>query len=172
MTIRDSQSVYLSERVKTCNFTLFWKEKPFFLLPYFQAGWSQEGLCELFGFHPPVGSYLLPSLLRKAAPFTPLAPEPECLGHLLPTSGARASVLTLMQPLNLPFLQRLASPLQLHLSWSYATSLHGAERKREKLSYEPESGLSTWGIPVSIQRRGEHGWEGAVMGPYSSSIFQ
>ena len=82
---------------------------------------------------------MLPALLRRAAPFTPLAPEPECLGHLLPTSEARASVLTLMQsqPLNLPFLQRLACTLQLYLPWSYVMSLHGAERKREKRSYEP-----------------------------------
>lgn len=159
---------------KPHSFTLFWNEKIVFLLPYFRAGRSEEGPCELFGFNPPVGSYLLPALLGRAAPLTPLAHKSECLGHLLPTSGARASVLTLMQsqPLNLPFLQRAACTLQLHLSWSNATSLHGAEKKWEKLSYEPESELSPWGIPVSKQRWGEHRWEGAVMGPYGRIIFQ
>lgn len=71
-------------------------------------------------------------------PFNPLTPEPEWLGHLLPASGGRASVLPLMQspPLKLPFLQRFACRLQLPLPWSHATSLHGAEGKQKKLRYD------------------------------------
>lgn len=103
---------------------------------FFSCLRSEERLCKAFGFYPPVGSYLLAVLLRRAAPFIPFAFEPECLVHLIPTSGARDSVSTLMQaqPLNLPFLQRLACTLRLHLSWLYATSLHGAEMKWKKLS--------------------------------------
>lgn len=71
-------------------------EKTVFLLPCCQEVRSEEGLCEVFGFHPPVRSFLLPVLLGRAAPFIPLAPEPECLGHFLPTPGARASELTFM----------------------------------------------------------------------------
>lgn len=102
----DSQSFPLGERVKAFLTSHSFEMRKLF----FSCLRSEEGVCEAFGFYPPVGSYLLPVFLRRPAPFTPFAPEPECSVHLIPTSGATVSVLTLMQsqPLNLPFHQKLA----------------------------------------------------------------
>lgn len=93
---------------------------------------KQEGLCEMFGFFPPSGELFVVIIAQNMCCFYSSAPEPDCLGHLLPPSGARASVLTFMQPqpLNLPFLQRPACTLQSHTCPGH--TLHPSMEKRER----------------------------------------
>lgn len=162
VTIRDSQSLSLGENLVTSH--SFEMRKLFFSCLTSEQGDLRKGCESYWGFTSRWG--VIHSQHCSDVPFNPLTPEPEWLGHLLPTSGGRAPVLPLMQslPLKLPFLQRLAWTLQLHLPRSHATSLHGAEGKQRKLRCDPKWGLSSWGSPVSMQRWEEHKWEGTAMG--------
>lgn len=86
VTIRDSQSLSLGENLVTSH--SFEMRKLFFSCLTSEQGDLRKGCESYWGFTSQWG--VIHSQHCSDVPFNPLTPEPEWLGHLLPTSGGRA----------------------------------------------------------------------------------
>lgn len=127
----------------------------------------------MFGFFPPGGAiccqhcleYLLLLLLRSQTWLFRLPPTPfRNKSFCIDTHTVIASE-TCFPPKTCLYITVTHLPWS-HWSHSHTAALHGEERKKEELSYNP--GLGSWGVPVSAHSESTE-WRGQQWGPMVTS---